>query len=157
MESLSSKEFFDQLKTNALKPAMVLKGIVKKSDKDSEVLFTKKGDFTNWVKIPSSMIKSVFVIKTFSKAEERFTVVKLHLNTPETPEGTVLFELLSLKGKEEMGDENWNKEGSGHCCHSEFGYSGMKGKSCDMGAGHFCPHCGCYHSHYGGHGGGSQF
>ena len=57
MESLSSKEFFEQLKTNAVKTPLVIKGIVKKSETDSELLFAKKGDLSNWIKIPSSIYR----------------------------------------------------------------------------------------------------
>ncbi|MGZ4156393.1 MAG: hypothetical protein ACXVED_04500 [Bacteroidia bacterium] len=53
MEKLTSKEFLDQLKSNTLKSPFILKGIVKKSDKDSEVLFARKGNFGNWTAIPA--------------------------------------------------------------------------------------------------------
>ncbi|HET6992556.1 MAG TPA: hypothetical protein VFJ43_14580 [Bacteroidia bacterium] len=126
MENLSSQEFIDQLKTNSFKQNSVLKGIVKKSDNDSEILFARKGDFGNWVKIPASMIESVNVIKTFSKGEETFTIVKLHLKTPTTPEAKVLHELLSSHEHEGMcpacGKHFWMSRFFGHhhgCnCHN---------------------------------------
>ena len=47
MESLTSKEFFEQLNTNSLKQPFLIKGIVKKSEKDSEELFKEKGNPPN--------------------------------------------------------------------------------------------------------------
>jgi hypothetical protein len=138
MESLSSKEFFEQLKTNSLKPSFTLKGIVKKSDKESEVLFTRKGDFEHWVPIPSSMIESVTVLKTFSKENEVYTVVTLHLKMPTTPEGEVLFKLLSTS---EMGEMAGEKCGWKSRLMSRFGHHGMGGKL--FGGG-------CMHHHFGG-------
>lgn len=145
MESLSSKEFFEQLKTNSLKPSFTLKGIVKKSEKESEVLFARKGDFEHWVPIPASMIESATVLKTFSKNNETYTVVKLHMKTPTTPEGEVLFKLLSSEETDEISGEKcgWKNRLMGRC-----GCSGMRGKlfggSC-MGH-HFGG--GCHHWHH---------
>ena len=143
MESLSSKEFFDKLKSNTLKPSFVLKGIVKKSGKDSEVLFTRKGDFTKWVAISSDMIESVNVLKTFTKGNETFIVVKLHLKDPSTPEGKVLYELLSAEGREEKGSDEsgWNKHSAGKCSCGSKHHEGEEG--------HVCPHCGCSHDNHG--------
>jgi len=147
METLTSKEFFDQLKTNTLKPCSALKGIIKKSEKDSEVLFAIKGNLTNWVTIPASMIDSVNVLKTFSKEDTTFAVVKLHLKTPTTPEGKVYHELLSLFGKEEK------QEGQCGCNNNamdKHGCQGMQEKSCGETSGHYCHHCGCHQGHPGG-------
>ena len=145
MGSLSSKEFFEQLNTNSLKPAFTIKGIVKKSDKDSEVLFTRKGDFEHWVPIPSSMIESATVLKTFSKGNQVYTVVNLHLKPPATPEGEVLFKLLSTSEMQEMIGEKcgWKNRLMGRC-----GCSGMSGKL--FGEGHMNHHfgCGCHHEEH---------
>lgn len=145
MEALSSKEFFEQLKTNSLKPFFTLKGIVKKSDKESEVLFARKGDFENWVTIPASMVESAIVLKTFSKENELYTVVKLYLKTPTTPEGEVLYKLLSSNENEEMTGEkcSWKNRLMGKC-H----FCGMNGKHF-CGRGLFGHHFGwgCHHGH----------
>jgi hypothetical protein len=145
MESLSSKEFFEQLNTNNLKPSFTLKGIVKKSAKDSEVLFTKKGDFEHWVSIPASMIESVTVLKTFSKENETYTVVKLHMKTPTTAEGEVLLKLLSSNEMEEMTEEKcgWKNRLMGRC-----GCSGMRGKLFGRGCMHHHFGGGCHHWHH---------
>ncbi len=139
-EPITSQEFFEQLKTNTLKPVFTLKGVVKKSDKDNEVLFAKKGDLLNWVKIPSTMIESAHVLKNFSKEAETFTVVKLHLKTPATPEGKTLYELLTLFGKEETceGKFDWKNK------MNKFGHCGMHKEPEHVG--HHCG-CGCHHDH----------
>lgn len=145
MESLSSKEFFEQLKTNSLKPSLAIKGIVKKSDKDSEVLFARKGDFGNWVTIPASMVESAKVLKSFSKENEIYTVVKLYLKTPTTPEGEVLSKLLfSTENEESTGEKcGWKNRLFGRC-----GFCGMKGKHhCGGLFGHHFG-WGCHHGHH---------
>lgn len=136
MESLTSKEFFEQLQKNTLKPALILKGIVKKSDKDAEVLFAKKGDFMNWIKVPASMVESVNVWKTFSKENETFALVKLRLKAPSNSEAQVLYDLLlSIKAQE--------REGEKHSCY------GMGEFLFKEGAEHFGEHCkcGCHHDY----------
>ncbi len=148
METLSSKEFFEQLKTNSLKQPPTIKGIVKKAGKDSEVLFTRKGDFSNWITIPDSMIESVKLIKTFTKEDKLFAVVKLQLKTPSNTEGKVLYDLLSLTEKSE--NKEYSKKGEeGHVgnyctcgCH-DHGY-GACGCHCGCGCGcHGHTHCQC--------------
>jgi len=133
MESLTSKEFFSQLNANTLKTPFSLKGIVKKSDKDSELLFTRKNDWKHWAKIPSSLIDKVRVFKTFHKEDKLFAIVKLQLVEPTTPEGKALYELLASGEKAACKD----KEKGGECHHS------MEGKSCKEGEGHYCHKCGC--------------
>ena len=150
MEKLTSKEFFDQLKANTLKPAFTLKGIVKKSENDSELLFTRKGDFINWIKIPSSAIESVIVLKTFSKEDKTFVVVKLHLKPPTSPEGKLFYELLSSIEKEETAGRKCGSENKSMC---SCGCGGMKGHCrCGEGAEHFTHHCesGCHQDNHGG-------
>jgi hypothetical protein len=145
METITSKEFFDQINSNSLKQATYLKGIVKKSDDKSELLFTRKGDFKNWIKIPSSIVDSVKVLKIFVKENETFVVVKLQLKTPSTPEGKVLFELLATL-------EKCNGDNKAECSHCG---SAKEGKSCGCSchhehhheAGHYCQYCGCHNSH----------
>jgi hypothetical protein len=142
MEKLSSKEFFEQLKTNSLKPAFALKGIVKKSDKDSEVLFAIKGSFDKWISIPATAIESAIVLKTFAKEDKTFTVVKLHLKKPTTPEGQVFYDLLSAMEKEEMKSDKCQPEDGGAEHFSAC--QGMKGHcGCHNGCGCGCHHCGC--------------
>jgi hypothetical protein len=181
MESLSNKEFFEKLKTNHLKPAFALMGIIKKSDKDQEVMFTSKHDFHHWIAIPSSMIESVKVIKSFSSAEVNYTLVKLHLVPPTNPEAKTLFDLLTLLVPKKMchegGSGGMNKSHGmehGHCgegksmhgmehgdyekhCHCECGMMHHE-SHCHCGCGCLHRHCGCgcacrqQHSGFGGGG-----
>ncbi len=145
MESLSSKEFFEQLNTNSLKPSFTLKGIVRKSSKDSEVMFNKKEDFEHWVAIPAHMIESVTVLNTFSKNSEIYTAVKLHMKTPTTPEGEVLFKLVTSDEIKAMPEEKcgWKNRLMGRC-----GCSGMRGKMFGCGCAHHHVGCGCHHCHH---------
>lgn len=128
METLTSKEFIEKLKSNSLKQSTCIKGIVKNSEKDAELLFKRKGD-SAWITMPSSMIESVKVIKTFTKENETFVVVKLQLKTPTTPEGKVLFELLSSAEKS--------------CCDSKC-ECGKFSKEGGKYPGNYCS-CGCHH------------
>lgn len=137
METFTSKEFFEQLNTNTIKQSLGIKGIVKRSGKDSELLFKRKGESSNWIAIPSSMVESVKVIKTFAKENETFVVVKLQLKTPTTPEGKVLFELLS--SVEKSCSENKLKGG-------KFSKEGYGGHTCGCGC-HHQPNCGCECNH----------
>jgi hypothetical protein len=98
---------------------------VKKSEKESEVLFARKGGFDHWVSIPSSMIESVTVLKTFSKENDVYTVVKLHMKTPTTREGEVLLKLISLDEMNNMPGEKcgWKNRLLGRC-----GCNGMRSR-----------------------------
>jgi len=127
METLTTKEFFEQLNSNTLKRPLVLKGIVKKSEKDSEVLFTSKGDYTGWITIPASMIESVKIIKIHTKEGASMAEVKLLLKAATMPEGKVLTELLSSA-------EQYNcNECNNH-----------KAEHCGNGGDDICSHCGCH-------------
>ena len=95
METLTSKLFFEQINSNSLKPSFTLKGIVKKTDDDTEVLFARKGDLMNWVKIPAFMIESVDIIKTYLSDNQITAFVKIHFKTPTSIEGEVYFKLLT--------------------------------------------------------------
>ena len=95
METLTSKLFFEQINSNSLQPSFTLKGMVKKTDDDTEVLFAKKGDLMNWVKIPSFMIESVDIIKTYLSDNQITAFVKIHFKTPTSIEGEVYFKLLT--------------------------------------------------------------
>lgn len=100
METLTSKLFFEQINSNSLKPSFTLKGMVKKTEDESEVLFARKDDLMNWVKIPSFMIESVDIIKTYLSDDQITAFVKIHFKTPTSIEGEVYFKLLttSLSG-----------------------------------------------------------
>ena len=95
METLTSKLFFEQINSNSLQPSFTLKGMVKKTDDDTEVLFARKGDLMNWVKIPSFMIESVDIIKTYLSDNQITAFVKIHFKTPTSIEGEVYFKLLT--------------------------------------------------------------
>lgn len=140
METMNTKEFIDQLNSNTLKQTWGIKGIVKKSGNSNEVLFAFKGDMGNWHTIPASIIDSVMVIKTFVKEGETYTVAKLHLKAPSSPETKVIYDMLqsSVKGHEH------GYEGIMEHLHHFMHQHGHK----------TCPHCGCrksctcgYHKH----------
>jgi hypothetical protein len=122
MQALSSKEFFEHLNSNNLKPSVILEGIVKKSENSSEVMFSRKGEFGNWIRIPSSLIGGAFVLKTFVKDSGSYAEVKLQLAPPSNPESKALFDLLalaSLKKKAHCSwkddDDHWNWEHNSPC------------------------------------------
>jgi hypothetical protein len=102
MESLNTKEFLEKLKTNNLKSAFVLKGFVKASDDDSEILFTQKWNRLNNVSIPTSMIESVVVLKSILDKEEPSAFVKLFLKVPANPEAKTLYKLLMSQNENEI-------------------------------------------------------
>jgi hypothetical protein len=140
MVTLSAKEFIEKLKSNNLKSATVLKGIVKKSESDTEVLFAGKGDFGNWIKIPSSMIEEVTILNTFTKENETFAVVKLHLKASDTPEGKIFNDLTASMGKDEMCGRGWGHHGHGA---GHFGLGSMFKKYFGHHMGSYCEQCGC--------------
>ena len=105
MESLTSKEFFEKLKNNDLKPASILMGIVKKSESDKELMFASKGNLKHWTAIPATMIEAVKVLKNFTHEEINYTFVKLRLQAPTNPEAKVLFDILMVSVPSEMHHE----------------------------------------------------
>ena len=127
MDTLTTKEFFEQLNSNTLKQPLILKGIVKKSEKDSEVLFTAKAD-SGWVAIPEAMIESVKVMKIHNMEGCSLAEVKLLLKTSTTPEGKMLAELLSSACQCNRNECNCNK--AEHCGNA--------------GGDNICTHCGCH-------------
>ncbi len=141
MESLSVKEFFDHLQSDTLKPSFAIKGIVKKSTRENEVLFAKKGDLSHWIGINASSISNVMVIKSFVKEGETYTVVKIHFHKPSTPEGKMMYELLQLMAKEEQE----GKCGKGKCICP---HCGCKGNCSGQDHCH-CHHCQCGDKHFG--------
>ena len=122
MEAMTSKDFFEHLNSNTLKSTYYLKGFIKKSDDQSEVLFARSGEMINWVKIPSFMIESVDVLKTYSQNNEILGLVKIHFKIPASIEGEIFYPLISSM---ERGDSKWG------CCSKGFqggsygNYSGM--------------------------------
>jgi hypothetical protein len=94
-EKMSSKDFMERLNSGNLNPESILFGKVKKSDKDSEVLFSFKSDKGNWTRIPANMIEHVHLIKSFSCEGEKVALVKMHLKSPSDPEAKIFHQLLS--------------------------------------------------------------
>jgi hypothetical protein len=150
MESLKTKEFLEKLKTNSLKPGLKLIGFVKKSDKDNEVQFASKHNFHHWVTIPAAMIESVTVLKNFAWGDNNYTLVKLNLQTPTTPESKTLYDLLAATHHDEshlhglMGvgsklmHKFWHGHGEGHChCHNP---------NCHCHGHCNNPNCPCHHN-----------
>ncbi|MGZ4037142.1 MAG: hypothetical protein ACXVPQ_04890 [Bacteroidia bacterium] len=103
----------DKLQHDTLRPACLLKGFVKKTDSETEILFKPKEPKGSWIKLPVSVISSAVVLKRISCGEETNTLVKLHLKMPSTLEGKALYELLTAFSAGEKA------RGSGcHCCKS---------------------------------------
>lgn len=132
MEKLTTKEFIEQLNSNSFKQTFGIKGIVKKSGNDTEVQFAFKGDFSKWHSIPSSMIESVVVIKTFVKAGETYVVAKLTLKAPTSPETKVIYDMLESAVEE----HHFTKEGLVDHMHHFMHHLHQRGQ--------VCPKCGCH-------------
>ncbi len=108
---------------NTLKAPFFLKGIVTKGDNETEVLFARKGQLNQWIKIPASLIESVRVLKTFWKGDRLCAVVAIHLKMPATADEKALWDLLELFHNEHR-----------HCHKDKFDMeASFKGR---------CPHCG---------------
>lgn len=128
MKTLTGKEFFEQLNSNSLKQPLIIKGIVKKSENNSDVLFKGSGDSSDWVKIPSSMVESVKLMKTYTREGASMAIVEITLKESTNPESKVLAELLSFTEQCKCKECNCNK--SEHCQNS--------------GENNVCGHCGCH-------------
>ena len=115
MESLNTKDFLEKLKNNSFKSTFSLVGIVKKSDKDNEILFAGKHNFNHWVAIPASMVESVTVLKSIPWGNNQYTFVKLNLNTPTNPETKTLYDLLQGSS---MGHGHHHLSGMGDMLHA---------------------------------------
>jgi hypothetical protein len=133
MESITTKEFLEKLKINNLKPAFVLKGLVKPSEKESEILFSQKQDILHWITIPASMIESVTVLKSLPNRYEPSAFVKLRLKSPSNPEANVLYELLMSMREDGRHECNCAMKVM-KCTHPSF--------RTDSRRGHYCPCCG---------------
>ncbi|MGZ3918885.1 MAG: hypothetical protein ACXVC7_01260 [Bacteroidia bacterium] len=94
-EKISSQEFIERLNSGNLNPESMIFGKVKKSEKDSEVLFAFKGDKSNWIKIPADKIDHVHLIKSFTCAGEKMALVKIHLKKPADADAKLFHDLLS--------------------------------------------------------------
>ncbi len=160
MQTLSSKEFFEQVSSNSLKTPLFVKGIARKGEKTTEILFKKKEEHSDWVTIPSSMVEEVKLIKTFKKEDETWALVKLLLKAPTTPEGKVLTELLASSNKGEKDEKSRWEGGHGwegfrhgckgeghndsHSCLCGHGYMNKNFGGCNNKS-HYCS-CGCHHT-----------
>jgi hypothetical protein len=143
MESISIKDFVEKLNTGSITQPSKLLGLVKKSDKESEIQFAFKHDMTNWISIPTSLIESVSIIKNISGSDSRMVLAKVHLKEPLSAEAKILFTLLSsLSDKvNKYYKKKWLKEMlMGESCdkhelfHHHCMHKGMEG------------HCGHHHS-----------
>jgi hypothetical protein len=127
-ERIPAKDFIEKINSGNIKPEPILFGKVKKSDKDSEVLFAFKGDRSNWIKIPAGMIEHGHILKSFTCEGEKMTLVKIHLKTPSDSEAKIFHDLLSAlqakvmkwhMKKMMMGESEWgdmkNKWSMGNC------------------------------------------
>ena len=94
METLTPKDFTEKLNANAFKSLFTLQGFVKKSDAAAEILFTQKNTGENWIKIPTTIIDSVLVLKIFESADQTNIIVKLQFKEATTSEGIVFQKLL---------------------------------------------------------------
>ncbi len=94
MEPLSVKEVIGKLKLGNLKPVVELTGFVKKSEKNSEVLFAFKHDLTHWIPIPDTMICGIAPIEGVAYETDHLTLAMIHLKMPVDPETETLYHLL---------------------------------------------------------------
>lgn len=136
MESLTINEFLEKLKANDFKPSFVLKGLVKATEKDTEILFSQKQHVLKWVTIPISMIESVIVLKSLPNKDEPSAFVKLHLKSPSNLETKALYELFMSSKEDEMYDCKCGSKKELHYNlwqHPKFATS--------LSTEHYCPCC----------------
>lgn len=95
METLTIKEFLEQLNSDNFIQPFTQKGIVKKSDNNSEILFKRKGAFEHWIAIPEIMIESVMILKIFQKENQTYVVSLINFKPPTTLEGIILQKLIA--------------------------------------------------------------
>jgi hypothetical protein len=96
MEPITSGEFIERLNSGNLKPVTKLLGFVKKSEKNSEVLFAFKHDMASWISIPALMIESVYVLKNIPDEINPLTLVRLKLKLPSISKAKNLHGLLTI-------------------------------------------------------------
>jgi hypothetical protein len=100
MKLFTSKDFFDQLNTDSIKPLITISGFVKKSEDKTKLYFSLQNDGINWIKIPSLMIDSVKILSynydEFSLSEKQI-MATLYLNEPTNKEAKILFELINIE------------------------------------------------------------
>jgi hypothetical protein len=130
-ERIPAKDFIEKINSGNFKPEPVIFGKAKKSDKDSEVLFAFKGDKSNWIKIPASMIEHGHLLKSFTCEGEKVALVKIHLKSPSDSEAKIFHDLLSALQAKVM---KWHMK---KMMLGESGWGEMQNKWPMTG------HCGC--------------
>ena len=75
MKLFNSKDFFDQLNSETIKPLITISGFVKKSDDKTELYFSHQNDGINWIKIPSLMIDSRSLQRSMASLSPDFIAV----------------------------------------------------------------------------------
>src|SRR5256885_8378988 len=95
MKEIEAKEFLDMLNSGNIKTGAHIFGLVKKSEKPSELLFAFKWAKENWISIPETMIDHVHIIGEFTVEEEKYTKVKIRLKEPANAEAKILHSLLA--------------------------------------------------------------
>lgn len=122
MKIINSKDFFDQLNSDTIKPLITISGYVKKSDDKNELYFSHLNDGINWIKIPSLMIDSVKIL-SYNYDElslgEKQIMATLYLYEPTNKEAKILFELINLeKNNSKCHCENFSMHKKETCvCH----------------------------------------
>jgi hypothetical protein len=86
---VTGTDFLDTFSKGSIRIDFVIKGLVKKSDEEGELLFSRNADSDNWAKIPTSVVKDVLVLNVFSKNNQTIVSVQLHLKVSSVPLETV--------------------------------------------------------------------
>ena len=156
MGKITAKEFVEKMNSGNLQMPLKLWGLVKRSEKASELMFSFKTEPKHWIKIPESMIDSVCLVKNITCKDEPKAIVKLHLKMPTDEQGKILYSLLS--GLMEMKKKLYEKKmmlkkklmmmGMHHGCGC--GHTGMGMMHEEWGSEHSgCTHGGEKHEHKG--------
>jgi hypothetical protein len=112
MEYSMGNNFTDHIKCCANGLPLVIKVVVKASEKDAELFFTTRADLLYWIKIPTLIIQAMDYLNTFPYGNDILYIVRLHLKAPES---------LIVKEKYTMFCKEMN-ESDGHfeSCRSNF-------------------------------------
>jgi len=85
----TGKDFQASLKQGTLKPALIVRGIVKPSDKKEFILFSGDGRCENWIEVPVDSIEKATVLGEMQCKDHKHQAVALQLREPagDNPEG----------------------------------------------------------------------
>jgi len=97
-QSFEPQEFLDRLKRDEVSPPIVLHGMVKPAEEDTDDLLFAPGQVCeNWVRIPLSSIENVTVLSFVPCDDHKHPLVSLVLKQPETDEGRLFASLVQAR------------------------------------------------------------